>query len=227
MALIERTNTARTRVVLFDFDGTLVDSYPAITASVNYVRAHHHLPPLAESEVRRHVGRGPAYLLEHTVPGSEPVGDLALYRRHHPSVMRAGTYLMPGVADMMTALKESGRATAICSNKPVAFTRALLDHFGLTGLVDAVFGPEDVPRPKPAPDMVLAALAGLRVSAGLALYVGDMTVDIETARGAGVRVWVVPTGSETRATLAGAGPDRILNDLREIPEELRQEEGPD
>jgi phosphoglycolate phosphatase len=226
MAPIDRRNDPRFRAVLFDFDGTLVDSYPAITASVNHVRAHHRLPPLAEPEVRRHVGRGPAYLLEHTVPGSDPAGDLALYRSHHPTVMRTGTHLMPGVAEMMTALKEGCRAIAICSNNPAVFTRALLGHFRLTALVDAVFGPEDVARPKPAPDMVLAALARLQVPPGRALYVGDMTVDIETARSAGVKVWVVPTGSDARATLAEAGPDRILNDLREIPEELRREEGP-
>jgi phosphoglycolate phosphatase len=211
--------------VLFDFDGTLADSYPAITASVNHVRASYRLPPLAEAEVRRHVGRGPAYLLEHTVPGCDLEQDLALYRSHHPTVMRTGTRLMPGAAAMMSALKDSGRRTAICSNKPGDFTRALIGHFGLANSIDAIFGPEDVARPKPAPDMVLAALARLEVVARQALYVGDMAVDIQTARSAGVEVWVVPTGSDTRSTLAEAGPDRILNDLREIPEWLRQEDG--
>src|ERR1700736_4352992 len=79
------------RAVLFDFDGTLVDSYPAITASVNHVRACRGRPPLAEAEVRKHVGRGPAYLLEHTVPGTDVEADLERYRAHHPSVLRSGT----------------------------------------------------------------------------------------------------------------------------------------
>jgi 2-phosphoglycolate phosphatase len=212
------------RAILFDFDGTLADSYPAITASVNHVRACHHLPPLPETEVRRHVGRGPAYLLEHTVPGSDPEKDLALYRKHHPSVMRTGTQLMPGVTEMVKALKEGGRATAVCSNKPGAFTRALLDYFGLAAEFDAVFGPEDVARPKPAPDMLLAALASLQVPVGEALYVGDMVVDIQTARSAGVKVWVVPTGSDVRSALAAAGPDRILKDLRDLPDLLGEED---
>src|SRR5690349_14262539 len=64
--------------VLFDFDGTLGDSYQAITASVNHVRAAHGLPPLAEAEVRRHVGHGPAYLLGHTVPGADLARDWPL-----------------------------------------------------------------------------------------------------------------------------------------------------
>jgi phosphoglycolate phosphatase len=205
------------RAVIFDFDGTLADSYPAITASVNHVRASHHLPPLPEEEVRRHVGRGPRYLLEHTVPGGEPEKDLALYRAHHPSVMRSGTRLLPGAAEALAFLHASSRRTAICSNKPKPFTRQLLAHFGLMPLIDAVLGPEDVARPKPAPDMLQAALEALQVRADDALYVGDMTVDIETARAAGVKVWVVPTGSDTRAALATAGPGRILNGLQELP----------
>ncbi len=205
------------RAVCFDFDGTLADSYPAITASVNHVRASHGLPPLTEAEVRKHVGRGPAYLLEHTVPGGDFERDLALYRVHHPGVMRPGTRLLPGAAEALAALKHGGRAVAICSNKPRAFTRQLLAHLGIDGLVDVVFGPEDVPRPKPAPDMLRGALARLGVPPAEALYVGDMTVDIETARQAGVRVWVVPTGSDPRSALEEARPDRILDDLHELP----------
>jgi phosphoglycolate phosphatase len=204
------------KAVLFDFDGTLIDSYEAITASVNHVRAAHGLPPLGEPEVRRHVGRGPSYLLEHTVPGSDPAADVARYRAHHPSVMRGGTRLLDGAAEVLRALKASGRLVALCSNKPRGFSTELLDYLGLAGLVDQVLGPEDVARPKPAPDMLLKALDRLGVRAAEALYVGDMVVDIQTARGAGVRVWVVPTGSDERATLERAGPDRILRDLREL-----------
>src|SRR5947209_17136538 len=107
--------------VIFDFDGTLVDSYPAITASVNHVRAAHHLPPLSEPEVRRCVGRGPAYLLQHTVPGTNLDQDLARYRAHHPSVLRSGTRLLPGVAETLRSLKNSGLHLAVCSNKPRDF----------------------------------------------------------------------------------------------------------
>src|SRR5262245_40334312 len=184
------------RAVLFDLDGTLADSYPAITASVNHVRAGRGLPPLEEAEVRRYVGRGPAYLLEHTVPGTNQEADLRRYRAHHPSVMLAGTRLLPGAAEVVPALKKAGLLVGVCSNKPVAFTRKLLDHLGLAAWLDVTLGPEDVARPKPAPDMLQAALVRLQVMPAEALYVGDMVVDIETARQAGVRVWVVPTGSD-------------------------------
>ena len=204
------------RAVLFDFDGTLADSYPAITASVNHVRAAHGLPPLPEDEVRRHVGRGPAHLLAHTVPGADP-SDVARYRAHHPSVMFTGTRLLPGAADAVAALARAGCRLAVCSNKPRPFTDRLLAHLGLADHFAAVLGPEDVARPKPAPDMLRAALPRLGVTASEALYVGDMVVDVQTARAAGLRVWVVPTGSEERDALAAAGPDRLLDGLGELP----------
>jgi phosphoglycolate phosphatase len=208
------------KAVLFDFDGTLADSYPAITASVNHVRAAHGLPPLEEAEVRRHVGRGPYYLLEHTVPGADLENDLARYRAHHPSVMVSRTRLLPGAAEAVAALKQLGLRIGVCSNKPVAFTRSLLDSLNLAPYLDEVLGPEDVARPKPAPDMLREALTRLGITADEALYVGDMTVDIETARQAGVRVWIVPTGSDELATLVRAGPDRLLRDLHDLPRNL-------
>jgi 2-phosphoglycolate phosphatase len=213
-------NAPVVRAVLFDCDGTLVDSYAAITASVNHVRAAHGLSPLGEAEVRRHVGRGPTYLLEHTVPGCDPEADYARYRVHHPSVLRSGSRLLPGAAEALAALKQNGRLTGVCSNKPRAFTVELLAFLGIASAVDVVFGPEDVRQPKPAPDMLLAAMHQLGVTRAQTLYVGDMTVDINTARAAGVQVWVVPTGSDERATLLQAHPDHLLDSLNALPARL-------
>jgi phosphoglycolate phosphatase len=204
------------RAVIFDFDGTLIDSYPAITASVNHVRAAYNLLPLGEPEVRRCVGRGPVYLLQHTVPGGDLDKDMARYRAHHPSVLRSGTHLLPGVAETLPVLTTAGLRLAVCSNKPRDFTRELLGYLGLAPLMEAVIGPEDAANIKPAPDMLLAALKLLLVAPAEALYVGDMVVDIQTARAAGVRVWVIPTGSDERSTLEAAQPDRILRSFAEL-----------
>jgi phosphoglycolate phosphatase len=204
------------RAVLFDFDGTLADSYPAITASVNHVRALHGLPALPQAEVRRHVGRGVVHLMNQTVPVGELEANIAAYREHHPSVLKSGTHLFPGVAEVLHTLAASGRSVGICSNKPVAFTRELIHILGIADVVSVVIGPEEVARPKPAPDMLLAALKRLGVSASQALYIGDMVVDIETARAAGVTVWVVPTGSEERDALERAHPDRLLDGLADL-----------
>ncbi len=205
------------RAVLFDFDGTLGDSYAAITASVNYVRSTYGLPPLSADEVRPHVGRGPDRLLEATVGRGDVAANRAAYRAHHPSVMFAGTKLLPGAAEALRELHGRGLRLAVCSNKPVAFTRELLAWLGVADCLDAVLGPEDVAREKPAPDMLLAALRRPGVSAGEAVYVGDMTVDVQAARAAGVAVWVVPTGSDTPEALAAAKPDRLLRGLDELP----------
>lgn len=205
------------RAVLFDFDGTLGDSYPAIAASVNHLRARRGLPPLPADEVRRFVGRGPAHLLGHTLPGADVEPAMAAYRAHHVTVMRELTQLLPGAAEALTALHRAGLRLGVCSNKPVDFTRALLDHLGVASVFEIVLGPQDVPRPKPAPDMLLAALRRLDLPAAQVLYLGDMTVDIATARAAGVTVWVVPTGSEDRDDLLRAGPDRLLESLAELP----------
>jgi 2-phosphoglycolate phosphatase len=210
------------RAVLFDFDGTLADSYDAITASVNHVRAHYQLPPLPREEVIPHVGRGPGQLLSVTVPGGNPTSDAARYRAHHPSVMRQGTRLLPGVADMLAELHAVGLRLAICSNKPRMYTRDLLAYLGVAERFEVVVGPEDVPRAKPAPDMLIAALSKLALKQAEALYLGDMTVDITTARGAGLRVWVVPTGSDLRSTLEAAAPDRLLDNMAALPAALRE-----
>ena len=202
--------------VCFDFDGTLVDSYSAIAASVNHVRASYKLPPLTVEEVKRHVGRGPEYLLTHTVPGCRLDEAIARYRAHHPKIMAEMTWLLPGAREVLQALHGRGIALALCSNKPRMYSQELLRHLGVAGYFRVVLGPEDVPRPKPAPDMLLAALERLSIQPAQALYVGDMVVDIETARAAGVQVWVVPTGSEDAAVLQQARPDRLLHDLGEI-----------
>jgi phosphoglycolate phosphatase len=217
LTLVPDPHRVAFRAILFDFDGTLGDSYPAITASVNHVRAKHGLPPLSVDEVRPHVGRGPDRLMESTVGQGSVGGNVATYRAHHPSVMREGTRLLPGAAEALKGLHGRGLKLGVCSNKPVVFTRKLLTWLDVADQFDVVLGPEDVARPKPAPDMLRLALRQLNLTAAEVLYVGDMVVDIETARAAGVTVWVLPTGSDERSTLEAAGPDRLLSGLNELP----------
>lgn len=207
----------RPRAVLFDFDGTLANTYPGIAASINHLRAGYDLPPLPEDQVRRHVGRGPAYLLQQTVPVGDNARNVEAYKAHQVSVLYSGTQLFPDTLTTLQALRAFGLQLGICSNKPKSLTVDLLGHFQLAAHFALVVCPEDVARPKPAPDMLLHALAVLQLHPTEVLYVGDMVVDIETARGAGVTVWVVPTGSNDRHELSAGQPDQLLDNLAAVP----------
>lgn len=212
----------RYAAVLFDFDGTLADSYAAIAASVNHVRAQRRMAELSIDEVKRYVGRGADYLLTHTVPGGNLADDLDCYRAHHPGVMLTMTHFLPGAAALLTALHQAGKKIGLCSNKPRLFSQKLLEHLEVAACFDVVLGPEDVAHPKPAPDMIQRAIERLALPAEQVLYVGDMVVDIQTARAAGVTIWCVATGSEERGALVNAKPDRLLADLREMLAELER-----
>src|SRR5437899_152947 len=103
------------RAALFDFDGTLADSFEAITASTNHVRESYCLPELPEEVVREYVGFGLTTLVEQLVPGADPAEAVARYRAHHPSVMYSGTKLMPGVAETLPILHQRGLKLGVCS----------------------------------------------------------------------------------------------------------------
>jgi phosphoglycolate phosphatase len=214
---VRSTPTCPFAAVFFDFDGTLADSYTAITASVNHVRGKRGLAPLTEPEVRRHVGHGPGHLLSATVGIGDPAENAAWYREHHPTVMESHTHLLPGVAAALPALHGAGLRLAVCSNKPRDYTRRLLEVLEIASYFETVLGPEDVPNAKPAPDMLLAGLERLGLDKDAALYVGDMTVDIATARAAGVTVWIVPTGSDPRNAIVAARPDKLFESISELP----------
>jgi 2-phosphoglycolate phosphatase len=205
------------RAALFDFDGTLADSFAAITASTNHVRESYGLPVLSESEIRGHVGLGLAHLLAQLVPGAPVEEAIARYRSHHQIVMAALTRPMPGVARTIPELARRGLGLGVCSNKRVEFTRQLVNTLGLGTHFACVLGPEDVSgRAKPDPAMLLEGVRRLGVSAEEAVYVGDMDVDVQTGKAAGVPVWLVPGGAVGLDAAVAAGPDRVFTDFAEL-----------
>lgn len=206
------TNCTTIRAVLFDFDGTLADSFSAITASTNHVRRLYSLPPLSEAEVRRHVGWGLQHLLRQLTPGVPLEEAIARYREHHDRILLEQTHWLPGVADTLAELARRHYRLGVCSNKRVEFTRRLVESLGLGSAIGCILGPEDVAnRPKPDPAMLLEGLRRLRVSPIQALYVGDMSIDVQTGRAAGVPVWVVRGGPESEEVIRQSQPDRILD----------------
>lgn len=206
--------------VVFDFDGTLADGYLAITQSANFVRTEYGLPPLTAADVRPLVGRGLESLLRDLVPVGDPIRDIAAFRAHYAETMVEGTQLYPPARRLLPGLQNSGRKLAVCSNKPSRFTKPLLAQLGIASFFSEVLGPEDVSRPKPAPDMIVEAIRRLDSRPDQTLYVGDMRVDIEAGRAAGVTVWIVATGSEDRTSPNFAEAHRVFDDLAGVADQL-------
>jgi phosphoglycolate phosphatase len=205
------------RAALFDFDGTLADSFAPITSSTNHVRGLYGLPPLAESVVRQYVGLGLDNLMERLVPNADTAQAVVLYREHHPTVMKTETKLMPGVAETIPELARRGLRMAVCSNKRVEFTRELVESLRLGRYFSEVLGPDDVAgKAKPDPAMLLEGLRRLNVSAEESVYVGDMDVDVQTAKAAGVPIWLVLGGAVGMEFAANTGPDRVLSGFGEL-----------
>lgn len=214
------------RTILFDLDGTLVDSYEAIHESLSFAMAEKGLVPLSYAEVRRMVGRGLEVLVGEAM-GEENVEDgVRLFRQRYRTIFLGKTRLLPGAREALGRLHGAGRRLAVCSNKPGYFSTDILAHLGVGHCFGAVLGPEHTSRPKPDPEMLHLALERLAASPREALYVGDMPMDVDVARAAGVAVAVVPTGSASREELEQAAPDLLLDDLAALADSIVRSDRP-
>ncbi|MSO71240.1 MAG: phosphoglycolate phosphatase [Alphaproteobacteria bacterium] len=189
------------KAVVFDLDGTLVDSAPDLAAASNQLLAQLGRSPLALALVRPMIGDGVRVLVERVVattggmPANTELGGLterflALYE---PIVARA-TRPYPGVAETLPRIAKLGLTLAVCTNKPERLSRALLRALGFDTLFAAVIGGDSAPARKPDPRHLLFALDKIGASAAQTLFVGDNEHDVATARGAGVPVVVVSYG---------------------------------
>jgi 2-phosphoglycolate phosphatase len=214
------------RAVVFDLDGTLVDSYAAIHESLGVVLQAFGRPPISRDDTRRMVGHGLDILIAQAI-GEENVAEgVALFRERYATEGIESTRLLPGADEVTRILRERGLPLVIASNKPATFSRAILAHLGLKDRFAVITGPDDGFSPKPAPDMVIVALAAIGAKAAEALFVGDMPVDVLTARAAEMKVAVVPTGSSTREELLAASPDIVLQGLTDLIQLLPGKLGP-
>jgi phosphoglycolate phosphatase len=206
----------RPRAVIFDLDGTLIDAYAAIHDSLGVVLEAFGRPPVTREETRRMVGHGLEVLVGKAV-GKENVAEgVRLFRERYERVGLESTRLLPG-ADLVTRrLFERGIRLAVASNKPARFTRPLLEALGLASRFGFVAGPDDGFPPKPAPQMVFMALATLSVPAKEAVFVGDMPIDVATARAAELPIIALPSGSATREELEICSPDAIVENLEDL-----------
>lgn len=208
------------RAVIFDLDGTLVDSYGPITLALNAARAAFGLQAVPEERVRRDVGHGLEQLLEDHLGAARVADGVRVFRATYEQVFAAGTTPLPGVPEIPRALALRGLRLAVASNKPARFGRRIVDQIGLAQEIPVVLGPDSGVPPKPAPPMLQLALRELGVAADEAVYVGDMPLDVETARQAGVRHLLVPTGSATLDELRATPGAHVVRDLAEVADRI-------
>lgn len=214
------------RGVIFDLDGTLVDGYQGITSAVNAARARFGFSPLAVDDVKRRVGSGLENLMTDVVGPERAAEGAAIFRRVYDAVCVEETRAVPRLAATLDALDTRGYRMSVASNKPVAYSVRILERLGVLPRFDAVEGPESAGALKPDPAMVRACLAAMSVAEPRAIYVGDMTLDAETGRRAGVRVVLVAGGSCSIEELRGTGA-AVIGALDELVSILPPRAGPE
>ena len=208
-----------TKAIVFDLDGTLLDTLTDLAASTNYALRSCGMPEHSIDDVRRFVGNGVRMLMTRAVPDGEsnPRFDEAfsVFRQHYMQHCLDTTCPYPGIMEALARLKERGMMLAIVSNKMQAATEELRQHF-FSRYIDVAIGESAAIRKKPAPDTVNEALRLLGISHDEAIYVGDSDVDIDTARAAMMPCASVLWGFRDRQFLLNHGATRLLSS----PEEL-------
>lgn len=204
------------RGLIFDFDGTLIDSYEAITESLNRVRASFSMPPYEVVEVKTMVGHGLELLIEKAIGPQRIEEGVRLFRQSYAAICEKKTSILPQVKETVEELDRRGYRMGIATNKPSYFARDILKTLEMEHLFAEVLGPNDVERPKPDPEMLEIIMMRIGLAPDEVVYVGDMLLDIEVARRAGVAVYAIPTGSATREALLDGRPDRLLHRFSDL-----------
>ena len=203
--------------IVFDLDGTLVDSYAALAESVNFARREHGLPELLELRIREFVGDGLDRLLQRAFEQSDvPASVVAAFEARYDEICCSESRVLEEVEETVRALGELEVSMAVCTNKPTGFSRKILHHLRLSQYFQGIVGPDLAGARKPDARHVNHALQAMGRTAKESLFVGDMPIDVEAARNSGMDVAVIPTGSSTLAVLRAARADHYLNHFSDL-----------
>ena len=218
------------QLVLFDLDGTLVQTAPEICHAVNDTLQALRLQPVALEKVERWIGHGTQALLlralaDATASDIEELSGSSLWRAaqvrfadHYARRCGTASRPYPQAREVLRTLAQRGVRTALVTNKESRFTLPLLRRHRLHGLLERVVCGDTLPARKPDPAGVLDCLQAFGVPAARAAFVGDSSIDVATARNAGVAAWAVTHGYNQGEPIAAARPDRLLRGLAGVLE---------
>ena len=210
---------SRYRLLVFDWDGTLMDSIGSIVACAHAAAVELGMPPAPEAELRAAVGLGLADTIQRLAPGADPDQArwmIEAYRRHWLETYSHRPRLFPGAAEALAELDRAGYLLALATGKGRRGLDLDLVATGLAGRFLATRTADQAPS-KPHPQMLLELLDELGAGAGESLMVGDSRWDLEMAASAGVPAVAVATGTWSRDELAGYGPVATLGGVVELP----------
>ncbi len=210
-------------LLIFDLDGTLIDSKKDLTDAVNATRAWHGLAPLPDDIVSSYVGNGAPVLIRRSFPHAtqEELPQLLryfldYYREH----MLDATVLYPGVREALDRLHEADVPLAVLTNKPVRFSIRLIEGLGLESHFFRIYGGNSFEEKKPSPIGIKTLIAESGAAPDRTMMVGDSAVDVRTARNAGVVACGVSWGFQPE-TFADAPPDFVIDDMRALCDRIK------
>lgn len=218
---MSETKNRRYDAVVFDLDGTLLDTLADLTSSINAVMEQYGMMGYTQEQVRGFVGNGIRRLLERAVTREVSMEEFEeihkSFRAHYDVHCMDETEPYPGILSLLDWLDKEGYKTAIVSNKADFAVKKLRDIY-FKGLVPVAIGEREGCRRKPAPDSVFQALQALGISRERAVYVGDSDVDIDTAANAGLDCIAVSWGFRSREFLLehGAEANQIAANVKEL-----------
>lgn len=215
-------------IVVFDLDGTLIDTAPDLIHTLNAILATEGIPALPFDVARPMIGGGVRPLLEQALSErAQHPGDAAMdamferyirrYRDHIADFSRP----YPGLEAALDRLSANGFALAVCTNKYEALSLRLLDALGLTSRFSAICGQDTFPMKKPDPDVLRLTIARAGGDAARAVMVGDSETDVRVARAAGIPVIGVDFGY-TRIPMAELSPDRLIGHFDGLEAAVRE-----
>ena len=213
---------SRAPAILFDLDGTLVDSAPDLAASMNVLLERRGRPELSLDNVRHMVGRGAKVLMERAMAATgEPATAAEIDGMYDEFLEYYGEHIadlsqpFPGVREALDRLSASGCALGVCTNKPEWASNKLLEILDIDRYFGAVVGGDTLPVRKPDPEHVLETMRRVDGTLGSTVMVGDSQADVASAKAAGVPVIAVTFGY-TPEPVETFGPDRLIDHFDEL-----------